>query len=154
MYPRYHILLGAVFSFLLFLIFPHIDLLAAAIIFLSSVLIDVDHYLYYVYKRKDINFKDSLSFYSKFEKKFNSLSKQQKKKYYTGLCFLHGIESLIILAILSYFSLFFLWIFIGFVFHHLLDLIEMSRREVEPHKVISFIYSCITAKNKKLIQDT
>ena len=50
MLPKYHIIYGFILSLILFLIFPTLGLIGAGIIFLSSFLIDVDHYIYYVLK--------------------------------------------------------------------------------------------------------
>ncbi|MDP2673070.1 MAG: hypothetical protein Q8O84_04625, partial [Nanoarchaeota archaeon] len=52
MLPKYHVLFGFLFSLILFLIFPFIGLSGFLIIFISSVLIDIDHYLFYVFKNR------------------------------------------------------------------------------------------------------
>ena len=59
MYPTQHLLLGIIFSLVLLFLFPQIGFLGASIIILSTVLIDVDHYVYYVYKKKDLSLKNS-----------------------------------------------------------------------------------------------
>jgi len=46
MTPRYHFIIGAIVSLLLWL-HPEINYITASIIFLSSILIDFDHYIYY-----------------------------------------------------------------------------------------------------------
>ena len=52
MLPKYHIIFGFLFSLILFIFFPFIGLGGFLIIFASSVLIDVDHYAYYLFKNK------------------------------------------------------------------------------------------------------
>lgn len=114
MLPKYHILFGFLFSLILYLLFPFVGLLGFLTIFLSSFLIDIDHYLYYVFKKKDLNLKSAYYFFIK------------KPKINPAMYFLHGIEVLSILFILGLFlNNLFLFIFIGFVFHLFLDVIWM-----------------------------
>ncbi|MFW6283163.1 MAG: hypothetical protein ACOC1P_03885 [Minisyncoccales bacterium] len=124
MLPITHIVLGFIFSAVLFFIFPEINLLEAGIIFLSSFLIDIDHYIYYVYKKKDLSLKNAYSWFIKKKAYFDTLSKEQRKKYSSGsFLFLHGIETLIILFLLSFLlELSILgFIAIGFSFHLITD---------------------------------
>lgn len=156
MLPKIHIIFGLAFSILLFLLFPSIGWIGFLIIFLSSFLIDIDHYLYYVYKTRKWGIKDSFRWYFKNKKIFNSMNKKQKDKVYTGLCFLHGIEAIILLLIvwfLFYPNNFIFFIILGFVFHQLLDAIHIYTSEYRYDKVISFIYSVKQARNKKLLQE-
>ncbi len=57
MLPKHHVVLGFVISLTVFIIFPSIGLISFLIIWASSVLIDFDHYLYYVFKKKDFSLK-------------------------------------------------------------------------------------------------
>ena len=54
MYPKHHILLGFIFSVFVFILFPKIGILGVSIIFLSSFLIDVDHYIGYAIRKRDL----------------------------------------------------------------------------------------------------
>tara|TARA_Y100000310_G_C20126541_1_gene553873 strand:- start:72 stop:548 length:477 start_codon:yes stop_codon:yes gene_type:complete len=157
MLPRIHIISGAIFALVLYLIFPYIGFLEASIIFLASFLIDVDHYIYYVYKTRKLGLRGSFLWYFKNKNKFFKMSKDQRKKVYVGLCALHGIESIIILLVLVWvytsFSFLFLSVAIGFIFHQVLDFIDINRRELSTDKVFSFTYSIIQSKNKKLLQE-
>lgn len=124
MLPKTHIILGFVFSVILFFVFPEINYLEAGIIFLSSFLIDVDHYVYYVYKKKDLSLKNAYSWFLKKKAYFDKLSKEQRKKYSSGsFLFLHNIESLIIIFLLAFLlELSILgFIGIGFSFHLITD---------------------------------
>jgi hypothetical protein len=79
--------------------------------------------------------------------KFHSLSEEQQNKSYVGVYFLHGIESLIVVLLLSvYISPFFIPVFIGFLFHLFLDLIYEKVLEQRIDK-ISFIYNCVIFRN-------
>ena len=126
MLPRTHTFLGLIFSLAIVYIF-NLSLIAGIIIFLSSVLIDVDHYLYYVYKKKDWRLKRAYNFFIVGKNKIASLSRKQRNEFYHGFSFLHGIETLVILFILGKFlSEYFYYILIGFSFHLFLDIIHQK----------------------------
>jgi len=141
MYPKYHIIFGFIFSFILFLIFPkNIGLLGAGIIFLSSFLIDFDHYVYYLFKKKSFNLKKAFYYFSNARIRMIKLPFEKRKNYYSCLCFFHGIEWIIILFVLGIFiSKYFLFIGIGFTLHLCLDWIEEYSHSPRIDK-ISVIY--------------
>lgn len=118
------------------------------IIFLSSFLIDVDHYLYYVYKKRDWGLKNSYKYFMKKRDKVLFLSRRERKKVYSGFYFLHGFESLVILFLLSFISKYFLYILIGFGFHLAVDIIETVRIKDRVEK-ISAIYDYLKFKKLK-----
>jgi hypothetical protein len=123
MLPKYHIALGIIFSFILIYFF-NLSLIAGAIVFLSSVLIDVDHYIYYLYKKKDLSLKRAYRWFIKKREKLLELPKEQRNKNYISFSFLHGFEILILLFILGkLFSAYFFYVLIGFGFHLFLDII-------------------------------
>lgn len=121
MYPKYHIFLGLIFSVVLFYYFD-LTVLQASVIFLSSFLIDVDHYLGYVFIKKDLNPFNSVRWHYKNARKFNSLPRSKKNNVYSMFCFLHGIEVLLIPVVLGFlFHKIFYFICLGFLFHLILD---------------------------------
>ena len=129
MLPKYHIVLGFLFSLILWTIFPFINILEASIIFFSSFFIDVDHYLYYVFKNKIFSINKAYNYFFELRKRAMTKSLKEKKiKNANPLMYLfHGIEMLLILFILGFFvNKLFLFIFIGFAFHLFLDIIEIS----------------------------
>jgi hypothetical protein len=148
MYPRIHVIAGLIFSLLIVLFFPQVGLLAL-VLFFSSFLIDFDHYMYYVFVKKDWNMKNALCWFGEVDKASKKISKKERKKFYSGIYFLHGIEAIILLICLSYFSEIFLFILLGFVFHQLLDLIEIFILNESYDKLLSFFYSLHRAKYKK-----
>lgn len=153
MYPKQHILFGMVFAIILISIFPKIGFTGFVIVFLSSVLIDVDHYLYYIYKKKDFNLNKAIKWFTKEEKYFSSLSRGERNKFYMGFFFLHGIEVVLIILILAIFvSKYFLFIFLGISFHLLLDYLYQPLYWDRIEK-ISLIYDYFNNKNLKLLQD-
>ena len=147
---RYHLLLGIVFAVLLyFLFYPLISFLGLLIIFLSSFLIDADHYIYYVYKKGDFNLIRAYNWYMKNARKFCFMSKEKQKQVYIGFYIFHGIEPLIILFFLGFFlSQFFTFILIGFLFHLSTDLISeiILRQRIDKVSIIQNLL-----RNKKLV---
>lgn len=153
MKPLKHLIFGILFTLILFKIFPQIGLIGFFLIISSTVLIDIDHYLYYVYLKKDWNLKNSFDWYISKIGEFNKIPKEQWNNVYFGLCFLHGIEAIIILFAFSFHFTFLLFVIIGFVFHQLLDLIQLIEKKINPLKVVSFTYTLIDSKNKTLVED-
>ena len=155
MLPKTHTIFGFFFALVLALIFQQqIGLLGFFIIWFSSVLIDIDHYLLYVAYKKDISLKRAVGFFYEKAKIFRKLSIEQKKLFHTGLYFLHGIEMLAIMLLLFFIfnQIIFLCIFLGFAFHMLLDLIRI-RQEKFPCYRISFFYSIYAQRNKKIMEE-
>ncbi|MBI2449351.1 hypothetical protein HYV49_03570 [Candidatus Pacearchaeota archaeon] len=116
MLPKTHILLGAILSVILILILK-ISIISAIIIFLSSFLIDVDHYIAYVINKKDWSLSNSYKLY-----------KNVPRDHKPMIHFLHTIEFLIVLFILGLYFPLFMLIFLGFIFHSNLDIIEMINK--------------------------
>src|SRR3989339_877938 len=105
MLPRKHFILGLIFSGILVYFFDF-SLIAGAIVLLSSVLIDIDHYFYYVHKKNDWGLKNSYNWFVEHGKKLKRLDLKERKKIYTGFYFLHGIEVLFILCLIFFITFF------------------------------------------------
>jgi hypothetical protein len=150
--PKYHIFLGFILSLILFLIFPSMTLVGAGIIFLSSFLIDVDHYIYYVLKEGKISLKVALNHFFEGRKRLSKMTPEKRRGFYSGFCFLHGIEILVILFILGMFvSSYFFFILIGFAFHIILDITEEIYKNLRIDK-ISIIYDWFKYKKLKFLE--
>jgi len=123
---KFHFLFGIIFLVLLYFLFSSIiSFWGLLIIFLSSFLIDIDHYFYYIYKKGDFSLVRAYKWYIKNAHKFYFLSKEKRKQIYLGFYIFHGIEPLIILFFLGlYVSQFFNFVLIGFLFHLSTDLIS------------------------------
>jgi hypothetical protein len=113
MLPKWHLLFGAIFSLILYLLFS-ITIFQASLIFLSSVLIDFDHYLWAIKRKKYFSLKEVYLW-----------NKNLPKKHKPIMHIFHSIEFIVFIAILSFYFDFFLFILIGIVFHSLLDIIEL-----------------------------
>jgi len=113
MLPKWHILFGAIFSLILSLLFS-ITVLQTILIFLSSVLIDFDHYLWTIKRKKYFSLKEVYLW-----------NKNLPKNHKPIMHIFHTIEFIIFIAILSYYIHIFLLILIGIIFHSIFDLIEL-----------------------------
>jgi hypothetical protein len=122
------------------------------IIFLSSVFIDIDHYFYYISKKRNLNPFKAYEWYHQNVKKIYSLSKESRGKVYIGLYYFHGIEVLIIFFFLGAISPLFIFILIGFIFHLLADFISEVIFQQRLDK-ISIIYNIFTFRKLVHIQD-
>lgn len=123
--PSSHVILGFIFALGLWYIFPSTGVVGFWIIFLSSFLIDFDHYLGYVIRKKDFSPMRSYDWNLKTTKKSFSLTRKENDQFYTFICIFHGVEVLILLLILGFFvSKYFFFVFIGFSFHLALDTIH------------------------------
>ena len=148
MWPKSHILLGLLFSIIIWIIFPQLTLSTILIIFLSSVLIDIDHYAVYVYRKKQFSLKKALKYYADLQEIFSEKVKQNPKlKYHLHL--LHTIEILLIVIFLSLYFNFF-YILIGFSFHLITDTIDLAIREALRVREFSLIRYIFSAKKNYL----
>lgn len=145
MMPKWHVLYSFVLAYLLVYFF-HISLLSGSLVFLSAVFIDLDHYLRFLFKEKKVHPRKFWNWSVKRKKEWEKIEDKNLYKY--PIFVFHGFESLLILIILSFFNIFFFWIFIGFAFHLFLDLLNLVYREEKLHK-LSQIHTWQTNKKKK-----
>ncbi|MBS3074606.1 hypothetical protein J4447_04115 [Candidatus Pacearchaeota archaeon] len=124
MLPKYHLLYGAIFASVLLAVFPQITLVGAIVILASTFFIDGDHYLVYVFRKRDISLRNALNYYMEIRRKYGLTHKKGVKM---PLLYFHIGEAVILAAILSLRYELFLWILIGFLFHIFLDFIDMKR---------------------------
>ena len=123
MLPRWHILLGLIFSLIIWIIFPYIDWIFIALIFLSSFLIDFDHYMCSVYKTGKLSLFDSFEYHRKERIKYlkeRSRGIRRKGDFHI----FHTIEFNILVFLLGYLWAGFYYILIGMLFHSILDIIS------------------------------
>ena len=149
MLPTHHAIFGAIFVLALWILFPSIGILGLSIIFLSSVLIDVDHYIYYIFKKRDWSLKNAYDHCYEEGIHWLKLSPKKRAEYkWTPLIF-HGVELWLPLLILSYVHEFFLWIFLGISIHLFIDYVELIYRDDSLMSKVSQVYVYFRNKNKK-----
>lgn len=125
MLPRWHILWGAAFTLVIWIAYPSIWWAYLVLVFLASFLIDFDHYIISVIKTGKWKLSDSFEYYREQGRRQEA---EKKKGIYRKWDFhlFHTIEFLIVIGILGTVWMGFFYIFIGMVFHSLLDLLRMA----------------------------
>lgn len=150
MLVKYHILAGFLLSLLIFFMFPQIGWFYALVIFLSSVLIDFDHYLFYAIRFRDLSLKRAHCWFLRKSRQLRAMSVQERRKYKFIILIFHGIECWIIVALLISLHKIFLFILIGFMVHMVLDFIDLFIWKMPFYIKISQIYNY--KKNKKGVE--
>jgi len=126
MLPQYHFVYGLIVSLVLYFGFD-VGVLGCLVFLVATVGIDVDHYLYYVYRKRDWSLRRAVGWFMEKGRILKKLDKKEIKEFYTGFCFLHGVEVLGLLWILGYFVWdIFYFITLGFFFHLVLDWIHQT----------------------------
>lgn len=103
----------------------------------GGVLIDIDHYFWYIYKFRKFNIVDCYKYF------LSSTEKDNFKINLGILLIFHTIEFLLIVAILSIYNEIILLFTIGLLSHYLLDLIwlyTVPKQLIANHSLISWIY--------------
>ncbi len=142
MLPQKHAFAGFLaiflFYFFAFLIGISVSLLGLLAFFLANLLIDVDHYLIYVWQYHNFNLKRAFHHFSKI-----LASERKKKPKNYVLCIFHTVEFIIVFSIFilwfsyhypnSIFSLALIYIFAGMLFHIATDIIAA----IAEHRIYS-----------------
>ncbi len=148
MRPSLHLLLGLIVSGILY--YFNVGIFFILLFFFSSFLIiDLDHVPRFILKEKSLS---PLKFYKWSEKKhklWNSLPTKEKNKYKKPLFFLHNLEVLFLILLLSFFWPILFFLFLGFLFHLFCDFSYNLLFDEEKHHKISLIYTITKNKNKK-----
>jgi len=124
MLPRWHIFLGAIFTLILWLIYPQTNWIYLSLVFLSSFLIDFDHYAASVIKTGRWSLKESFK-YHEIEGKRAEAEKKRGIRRTGDFHLFHTIEFHLLVFALGFFWSGFFYIFAGMIFHSLLDVIAM-----------------------------
>ncbi len=140
-----HIIINLIVS-LIFLFF--VEPLFVLIIFLSSILIDFDHYIYYIFEKKRFYIKSAFNWYILEKNRFHKLSQEEKKKHRYFIFVFHGLEILLILFLLSIHFKYFLFVFIGFSIHLAEDAAEAFKFKYLSRKLFLSYAIYLHIKNK------
>ncbi|MFH1425584.1 MAG: hypothetical protein ABIG28_02525 [archaeon] len=129
MYPRWHFILGIVFAALIWIVAPGTNPLYLFLVFFGAFFIDFDHYLSSVIKTKKYGLKNSLEYHKKYmHNEAKEIKKGTRKK--GDFHVFHTVEFHILTGLLGLFWIGFFYIFIGMVFHSLLDIFDFIKRGV------------------------
>ncbi|MEK6894834.1 MAG: hypothetical protein AABX10_05225 [Nanoarchaeota archaeon] len=130
MLPRWHILLGIIFCTIFKIISPETSYVSIFLIWFASVFIDFDHYLAAGFTHRKWNPLEALN--HGYERRDKILEQKEE----LGMCekgdfhFFHTIEAHLLVGVIALFLSPFYFIFIGMIFHSLLDLVWMVRHDV------------------------
>ncbi len=128
MLPRWHIFWGAVFTVIIGFISSGINLIYLGLIFLASFLIDFDHYLCGATKIKSWNLFHNFEYH----KKMGKIQKAERDKNIRrrgDFHLFHTIEFHALIGILGIFWIPLFYVFIGMIFHSLLDLFYLLHKD-------------------------
>ena len=89
----------------------------------GSVLIDVDHYLFYVVRTKRFDVRGMFRY-------FDALQDFERHIPYVGLCLFHTIDFFLIVALGAFYYPILLPLLAGLLFHFVVDLIDLYRKKV------------------------
>jgi hypothetical protein len=124
MLPKTHFFSGIIIGFV-FLLFGNFSVVEISIFLAATVLIDFDHYLYFVIRKKSFNLKKAYIYFKEKTRNLRLLSKKERQSFTTGVYVFHDIEALGIVFLFSkIISPYFLFVFLGMLLHLILDWIE------------------------------
>lgn len=147
MLPKYHIIIGGISSIIIYNFFD-ISHLGVLIIFLSSFLIDIDHYLIYGIMKKDWSLKNARKYFFNSRNKWIKTSIEERKKYKRHIFIFHGIEFWFLLGLISFYLPMIVFILYGFAIHIILDYIDYFYLKEPLYSKFSQIYVYKTNKKK------
>ncbi len=125
MLPRWHVLFGAIFSILIWIVAPKTHILNILLVFLSAFLIDFDHYLCSALKTKKLGIFHSFAYHK--EMKLMERKEKAKGIYKKGdFHIFHTVEFHLLVGLLGIFVwIGFFYVFLGMIFHTLLDIYSL-----------------------------
>ncbi|MBR9706752.1 hypothetical protein GOV14_06975 [Candidatus Pacearchaeota archaeon] len=152
MLPKKHFIIGIILSVAIYTIFPFIGFFNTLIIFLSSVFIDFDHYLLYIFRKKNISPFRFWSWSIKTIKMLKKMPPAKRKKFKKPLFIFHVIEFWILLGVLSFFWNFFIFVLLGIAIHMIADWVDLCHRKDPLFYKFSLLYTiAFNRKGKNLI---
>ena len=147
MLPKFHIIIGLIITIIFFFVF-NISVTQSIIIWLASFLIDVDHYLYFVGKKKKISLQQARKFFFEYRAAWLKLDKKEKIKYKKPIFLFHGIECWIILTLISLAYSIVWFVLFGFAIHMTLDYFELLHYKFPLYSKTSQLMVFALNKNK------
>lgn len=125
MLPRWHIILGLLFSLALWAFFPDVPWYCISIMFLSSILIDFDHYMCAVWKTGNWGLRAALKYHEE-KRKVELLERRRGIFRKEDFHIFHTIEFHAIVLALAFVYPVFMYVLAGMIFHSLSDLVNMA----------------------------
>ena len=129
MLPRWHIFWGAILTAVLWVFNQDIQLYALVLVFLASIFIDLDHYICAVLKTRKLSLSDAFLYHKKAEQ-HHQAERARGILNRGDFHLFHTLEFHVLMGLLALFHTSFLYIFIGMIFHSLLDLGYILHKDV------------------------
>jgi hypothetical protein len=129
MLPRWHVFWGAVFALVVWFFSPAISPLYVLLIFLSSFLIDFDHYITGAIKIRTLSLRKILKYHDELIDKGKEEQKKGLRKKGNFHLF-HTVEFISLVGFLGIWWIGFFYIFIGMIFHSLLDIMYLANKKI------------------------
>jgi hypothetical protein len=107
----------------------------------GSVLIDVDHQIFYYYKTGKYDVSGMFRYFRVVDQNLYSIP-------YLGVCIFHTIEFFLLVALLSYYVPPLKYLLAGLIFHILLDIYDLVRLKVPYIRAYSLIEHFIRKRQK------
>lgn len=125
MLPRWHILLGAIFTGVLWYLAPNMGLINLSLVFLASFLIDFDHYIQAARITGSWSLRDALKYHDDQAK----IIQRERAKGIRKRGDFHLFHTLEFHALIGFLGIFWsplFFVFVGMTFHSLLDVIYLA----------------------------
>jgi len=152
MKPLFHILYATIISLLIRFLF-NIPIYLLFIFWISSWLIpDMDHYFSFIFKNKSVNISNFLNVSYNKRIRWKNIKNIEKNNYKYTPMFFHSVEFIILMTLTSFLKLDFLYIAMGILFHDFLDIIDFYNRRENIFVKMSFIYTLIYNKNRRVFK--
>lgn len=148
MLPRWHILFGGVFALLIWIAAPQTNLIYVSLVFLASVFIDLDHYFCAVVKGKKFGLFKAFE-YHRLQEKEERIRKKKGIKIKGDFHLFHTIEFHILIGLLGLWWVGLFYVFLGMIFHSLLDLYSLMFLGKEVYRREFFFVSWILRRIKR-----
>ena len=149
---KHHFIIGLICASIITYVF-NLTFFTGLIIFLSSWLIDIDHYFWYALEFKDLNPFNALRWRIKSAKKWKKLVRKERFKFKQGVFIFHSVGFWAALIALTFLDKIFLWILIGIGIHMIIDFVDLIKRKRNILEKISLAYVVRKNKNRKSLRE-
>lgn len=103
---------------------------------IGSILIDADHYIFYVFKCKRFDIKGMFTYYDMLTREKDSIT-------YLGIFVFHTVEFFIVAGILSLYIPLMFYLLLGMFFHYILDIMYLYKLKCIKLRAYSLIQGFI-----------
>jgi len=109
----------------------------------GSVLIDIDHYFFYIFHFRKLNPKGMFFYYQEW------LPMVKDRIPYAGICIFHTLEAYLAVALVAFYVKPFLYLLFGLLFHFVLDFVSLYKDRCLLKRAHSVIEHFIRASRHK-----